>query len=148
MDAGTVAERIAELAFMSELPGDTRSQVAGVFLNVSDILHYEDGEALITSGYLSFDTGYVLVDGKATVELPDHAPIEIEAPSLLGEMAQFSTSDMRSATVRAKGGAAAAQFYWKTFIVPRKVSWPKRRTMLFAMPSNGKSGSVSSSRTS
>jgi len=113
MDAETTAKRIAELPFMNDLPNDTRGLVAGVFLNVADALHYEDGEALINAGYLSFDTGYVLVDGKASVEWPDHDAIEIEAPALLGEMAQFSTSDMRSATVRAKGGAVATQFYWE-----------------------------------
>lgn len=113
MDVDTAAKQIASLDFLSSLNEQTRSDVAGVFLNVSDVFHYEDGEALINAGYLSFDTGYVLVDGKAAIEFTDRDPIEISAPALLGEMAQFRSADMRSATVRAKGSAVAAQFYWE-----------------------------------
>jgi len=113
MDPSTVAQRISELPLMKELPADARKQVAEVFLEVADVLRYEDGEPLITEGYLSFLTGYVLVDGKANVEPPDRDPIEVSAPAMFGEMAQFRTSDMRSATVRAKGSAIAAQFYWE-----------------------------------
>ncbi len=113
VDTATAKQRIAELELFNGLPQETRDQVADVFLNVSDLLHYDDGEPLINVGFLSFDTGYVLVDGHAVVEVNEREPIDIAAPALLGEMAQFRTADVRSATVRAEGGAVAAQFYWE-----------------------------------
>ena len=113
METATAIQRIAELELFSKLTQETRNQVAEVFLNVSDLLQYEDGEPLINLGYLSFDTGYVLVDGRVVVEASEKERINITAPALLGEMAQFRTFDVRSATVRAQGGAVAAQFYWE-----------------------------------
>ncbi|MFP6584342.1 MAG: hypothetical protein VCD00_17545 [Candidatus Hydrogenedentota bacterium] len=112
MDAHEVAERIAGLEFLSGLDDDTRSQITNVYLDISDVIAYEDGEAIINGGYLAFDTGIILLDGNVTLEFEDQDSVEISAPVLLGEMAQFKSADVRSATVRAKGKAVGAQFYW------------------------------------
>ncbi len=112
MEASAVAQKIAELEFLSAIPADSRGQIAEVYVDVSDVLRYEDGEAMINSGYLSFDTGLVLLEGTATLAWEDRDSIEITAPVLLGEMAQFKSADIRSATVRANGRTVGAQFYW------------------------------------
>lgn len=124
MDAAAAASRIADLELLKALPDDARSQTAEVFLDVSDVLAYEDGESLITEGFLSFGTGYALVDGVAVVELANSDYVELTAPTLLGEMAQFRAADMRSATVRAKGRAVAAQFYWDDLYRAAEVTLP------------------------
>ena len=113
VETAVAIQRIAELELLSKLPQEARNQAAEVFLDVSDLLQYDDGEPLINQGYLSFDTGYVLVDGRVVVEAGQKESITIAAPALLGEMAQFKTFDIRSATVRAQGSAVAAQFYWE-----------------------------------
>lgn len=112
METKDVAQKIAALEFLRALSSDTRNQIAEVFIDVSDVLRYEDGEAMINTGYLSFDTGLVLLEGQAMLEWDDRDSIEITAPALLGEMAQFKSADIRSATVRARGSAIGAQFYW------------------------------------
>ena len=113
MEVSEIIKEITGLDFLNTLHEATREQIAGVFADVSDVLQYEDGEAMINAGYLSFASGLVLVKGQATLEWDDRDPIEITAPVLLGEMAQFKTVDLRSATVRAKGTAVGAQFYWE-----------------------------------
>lgn len=113
MDTQQVAAAIANLEFIGKIPEDNRKQIAEVFLDVADVLHYEDGEAMINEGYLSFDTGLVLVQGTAVLEFEGKDPIEVKAPLLLGEMAQFKTADIRSATVRSKGATIGVQFYWQ-----------------------------------
>lgn len=112
MDAKTASDRIDELELLQGLSGDARRQVADVILDVADVLEYPGGERLINEGYLSFDIGYVLLDGNVLVEREDLEPVVAPAPALLGEMAQFSASDVRSATVRAKSDVVAARFYW------------------------------------
>mgnify|MGYP001256736768 CR=1 FL=1 len=131
MDAKAVAEKITELEFLSTLSSEIRGQIAEVFVDVSDILQYEDGEAMINGGYLSFDTGMVLVDGEATLEWDDRESIEIQAPVILGEMAQFKTADIRSATVRAKGKVVGAQFYWDDLYRMTRESLPEESVAAF-----------------
>ena len=113
MDTATAVQRITGLEFLSQLPENARESVAEVFLNVADVLHFDDGESIITEGYLSFDTGYILLEGSVEIEGHDREALELKAPALLGEMAQFKTADTRTANVRAKGSAVAAQFYWE-----------------------------------
>ena len=112
MDDAAVLQKVSELPLLTGLSDHTRRQLAEVFLDVADVLLYGDGEPLISIGYLSFETGYVLVDGKVAIERGQSEPLELVAPVLLGEMAQFSATDTRSASVRARGSVMAAQFYW------------------------------------
>lgn len=112
MDAAAAQASVQKLALLGELSEDVRGRVSKVFVDVSDLLLYSDGEPLIHAGYLSFDTGFVLLDGMAVIEVVDGDEIEIEGPALLGEMSQFRSADLRNATVRAKGPAHAIQFFW------------------------------------
>lgn len=112
MDTEAAQALVRQLPLLAGLSEDVRDRVAKVFVDVSDLLLYSDGEPLIHAGYLSFDTGFVLLDGKAGIEVVDGDEIEIEGPALLGEMSQFRSADLRNATVRAKGPAHAIQFFW------------------------------------
>ena len=131
MDVTAVAQRIAALDFLSALPAETRAQIAEVFVDVSDVLRYDEGDALINAGYLSFNTGLVLIDGEATLEWDDQDSVDIAAPILLGEMAQFKSMDLRSATVRAKSSCVGAQFYWDDLYSGTQASLPKEALQAF-----------------
>ncbi len=112
MEAELAESKIVQLPLLQSLDAAVRASVAKVFLDVSDMLSYPEGEVLIHGGYLSFDTGFVLLDGTAVLEGGKSDGIELNGPALLGEMAQFRSADVRSASVRSKAGAVALQFYW------------------------------------
>lgn len=131
MELGEAESRIRALPLLAGLTEGVKSSAAGVFLDVSDLLRYDDGEALIHGGYLSFDTGYVLIDGAVAVESPAGEPIEVKAPALLGEMAQFRAADVRSATVRAKGTAHALQFFWEDLYARADEVMPEKERAAF-----------------
>ncbi|MBI2434452.1 MAG: hypothetical protein HYV26_16465 [Candidatus Hydrogenedentes bacterium] len=131
MDTETAIQQIANLDLLGPLPQDVRAQVANVFLDVSDLIHFNDGEPLINSGYLAFGTGYVLFEGAAAVERDGQEPIELKAPALLGEMAQFKSADIRSATVRARGSANAAHFYWDDLYQAAEKTLPEAAHLSF-----------------
>ena len=112
MEAEQAESKIVQLPLLQPLDAAVRANVAKVFLDVSDMFLYPEGEVLIHGGYLSFDTGFVLLDGAAVLEGGKSDGVELSGPALLGEMAQFRAADVRSATVRSKAGAVALQFYW------------------------------------
>jgi len=106
-------EHIVGLPLLGHLPDEgAKIRVAQVFLDVSEEIDLDDGEPLMQEGYMAFESGYVLVRGKADVEKEGEVLSEVAAPAILGEMSQFKSSDTRTATVRAKGEAVALQFHW------------------------------------
>ena len=135
MDEAEAQAMIAQLPLFSMIGDEAKKGVAKVFLSVSDRILYADGEALINEGYLSFDTGYVLIEGTVAVEstTAEGDPIEITAPALLGEMSQFRAGDMRSATVRAKGEARAIQFFWDDLYAHADETLPEKDHLAFRM---------------
>lgn len=133
MDDAEAQAKIAQLPLFSTIGEEAKQGVAKVFLGVSDRLLYADGEALINKGYLSFNTGYVLIEGTVAVEAASGDPIEITAPALLGEMSQFRAGDTRSATVRAKGEARAIQFFWDDLYSHADETLPEKDHLEFRM---------------
>lgn len=113
MELSEAHGKISQLPLVQGMGDEAKAGLAKSFYEVSDLLLYEAGEILIHGGYLSFDTGYVVLDGTVVIERPDEADIELAAPLLLGEMSQFRSADLRSATVRAQSPTTALQFFWE-----------------------------------
>lgn len=108
-------QQVMALPLLRSLPDDARERVARVFLDVAERWDLADGETLMQEGHLGFDSGYVLVEGSVEIERKAGGPVLVSAPTLLGEMSQFKFSDIRTATVRAKGDASVLQFQWEEF---------------------------------
>jgi hypothetical protein len=112
MNAADAQQKVGQLPLLEGLADDVRSQVGSALVEVSDMYRYADNEILIHAGYLSFDTGFALIEGGVEIDSVDGQNIAISSPALLGEMSQFKAGDRRSATVRAKGVCIALQFSW------------------------------------
>lgn len=133
MDDATAQAKVAQLPLLEHLEDAGKNDVAKAFIDVSDRLVYDDGETLIHEGYLSFDTGYVIVEGTVVVEVPDEDEIELKAPALLGEMSQFRAGDRRTATVRAKGETRALQFFWDDLYAHAEEALDEKAQLAFRM---------------
>lgn len=112
MEVAEIQEQVKNLSLFADLNESDRGLIADIFTDVSDVYRYGDGEALIHVDYLSFDTGFLLAKGSASVENGRGDPIVINSPALLGEMSQFRVGDLRSATVRSQDECIALQFFW------------------------------------
>ena len=131
MEAAEVRKAFCKLALFEKLSNDAKGRVADAFLDVSDMIRYEEGEILIHAGYLSFDTGYILLQGVVAIESDSGESLEIAAPALLGEMSQFRSADLRSATVRATGDVVALQFFWQDLYEHTKKVMPTEEQVIF-----------------
>lgn len=108
-------QRLTSLSLLNGMPDAAKTHIAEVFFEVSEEIDLEDGEIVMQEGHLAFESGYILLEGTVDVEKEGKLLTEVAAPALLGEMAQFKSCDMRTATVRAKGPASALFFQWGAF---------------------------------
>lgn len=111
MDTTAIDAKVRALPLLDGMDASAKPLVAAAIRGVSNVLRYDEDDTLIQEGHLSFGTGYLLVDGAVSIEL-DPNPVDLTAPALLGEMAQFKAMDLRNANVRAKNEVTALQFYW------------------------------------
>lgn len=123
--------KVAGLSLLDAMPGETKQRAAQLFLDVGEHWDLADGEALLHEGYLSFESGYVLIEGSVEIVRSGGSPIVIAAPALLGEMSQFKSGDTRSATVRAKGTATVLQFPWDDLYARMKERLSKEEQRMF-----------------
>ncbi len=110
---GTIeAAQFGEMPLLKGMPQTSKTAVAQVVLDISEVFDLEDGEFLMREETLAFGTGYVLLEGSAVIERAGKPVSEVTGPVLLGEMSQFKSSDMRMATIYAKGPAVCLHFLW------------------------------------
>ncbi len=113
---------IAGLPLFERMPPETRERVASVFLGVSTAAEVADGETLLHQGDLGGDAGFLLIDGRVEVALPEAAPAIVPAPALLGEIHQFNPRAQRTATVRAAGAVKVRRFSWQDLYAAAQLS--------------------------
>ncbi len=123
---------LTQLPLLARMSPEAKDKIAQLFLDTSDNNTYEDGEALMSAGYLSFDTGYVLWEGHVAIESESGETVaEVAAPATMGEMSQFSSGDTRNATVRAIGEAHALRFSWEDLYAEAQESLSKEENAAF-----------------
>jgi hypothetical protein len=106
---------ICGLSFMAELPEDLRVKVASVLINVSKLRQAHKGDTWIHEHERAGDKGYVLLRGKARVQMAETPDGICPAPDLIGEAMQFNPMHECIATVSAAGECVVMQFAWHDF---------------------------------
>ena len=115
MNPKFIAERIEQSDAFRELDPSLRAKAAEIVQSMGTARTGQPGAPLIQAGHLGFSGGYFLIDGTATVLTSGEHRIDIVAPTLLGEMAQFKSSDRRNATVTATSEVIVLDFDWDDF---------------------------------
>lgn len=115
MDPQAITQAIASSDALRGLPEASRAQAAATLQAIGSVRTAAPGGALIQAGHLGFSSGYFLLSGIATVHTASGRDIDVPAPALLGEMAQFKASDRRTATVTAKEPVTLLDFDWDDF---------------------------------
>ncbi len=128
-------QRLTALSLLNGMPDAAKAHIVEVFCAVSEEIDLDDGEIIMQEGYLAFESGYILLEGTVEVEKEGKLLAELTAPALMGEMAQFKSCDMRTATVRAKGPASALFFQWDEFhaFARQRLSEEERNMVTSAM---------------
>lgn len=103
---------LARLPLLRRLPDTTQERVCVLLDDISKKTTIAEGEKLLREGHLVFASGYILLEGSIQIERAGLAPIELDAPIMLGEVSRFSQDDVRTATVHATSDGILLRFSW------------------------------------
>jgi len=116
--------QLGSLDVVRGIPAETRPRVVLIFLGIGSEQERKDGEVLFERGAANDGSAYILLEGSLEVEKPDAPSIGIEAPHLIGELAQLDKKQQRGATVTVKGSAVLLHFTWSAFAAAAKSVLP------------------------
>jgi hypothetical protein len=110
-----IRNRIGALDIVRGIPAEVRPRVVLLFLGIGSEQERPDGVVLFERGAANDGSAYILLEGSLEVEKPQTPPIPVEAPHLIGELAQLDKKKQRGATGTVKGGATLLHFTWSAF---------------------------------
>ena len=109
--------QILLVPLVSTLPEALRDRIGMILMWVSEELVLGPGDRLFTEGESDTDVGCIVVEGLVQVKKEDAPVITVEAPSLLGEIQQFTADQVRTATVSFVDGGTVLKFNWHDFVL-------------------------------
>ncbi len=113
MDRNAAVPLVRRLPLVAAMPPATQDNLAGLFVDVSEVVPLTPGEALIHEGALGGSAGYLLLEGAVEVTRECAPAVQLKAPALFGEMQQFNPQALRTATVTPTAPGSALKFTWQ-----------------------------------
>ena len=107
--------QIGSLDVVRGIPSEMRPRVVLLFLGIGSEQHRKEGEVLFERGASNDGSAYILLRGSLEVEKPDAPPIGVDAPHLIGELAQLDKKQQRGATVTVTSESVLLHFTWANF---------------------------------
>ena len=112
--------QLGALDVIRGIPAEMRPRVVLLFLGIGSEQHRKAGEVLFQRGAANDGSAYILLQGTLEIEKPDSPPLGIDAPHLIGELAQIDKKQQRGATVTVTEEAILLHFTWAAFSAAAK----------------------------
>ena len=115
MKAEAFREAILQVHLIARLPKALREKTADLLVDISVPRSVPKGGTWLHEGEHSENKGYILVKGAVAIQKASAPDLRCEAPELLGEAMQFSTTGLRTATVATIEDCIVLRFMWEEF---------------------------------
>jgi len=92
-----------------------RHVVVDILLTVGELRRISEKGTWLQEASHTENYGYVLLEGRVSVERAEHGQLEVVSPSLIGEMMQFNPTELRTATVSTITSCLVLRFTWEDF---------------------------------
>ncbi len=115
MELVDLRTRLLQVPFIKGLPRELRDRCAMGLLWVGMPRSVQAGEKLFEQGAHDENLGCVLLTGQVDVTRDGELLEKLHAPELLGEILQFTSDKIRTATVKAAAPCSILAFDWSKF---------------------------------